>query len=709
MIPIYINNNFLLVPKYFSVFDACEKFNLIIPRFCYHSQLNIAGNCRMCLVEIEKAPKPIASCAFPITKNMRIYSNSPLVKKARENVIEFLLLNHPLDCPICDQGGECDLQDQTVSFGSDRTRFFNFKRGVVDKDLGPIIKTIMNRCIHCTRCIRFISDITGFTVLGTVNRGKTTEISSYVENSLQNELSGNLVDICPVGALTSKPFAFSSRPWELLNITTIDFCDGVGSNIFVDLKENEILRIQPKQNDLINRNWLSNKSRFFFDALKNNRLNSIFLKCSFNYKMVSFFWCDFILIIKKIIKYLFLQNSFSNKILLNNKFYYSAFLNNFSVILNDFISIENMFDLKHFSNCFGIKNFGNIYLKNGCNKNDLNKFYSSLFKIKELSNNYFCLLIGTNPRFESSVFNIQLKKRFSFGIFVVVSCTPFVNCSFPIIFIGISSIFIIKISEGKSNFCKHIFIKKTIIFIGYSIFNRLDSNTFINVVFIIEKIVNKFINKINIYFINNNVNSVGYFFTNLNGINKLFLYKTKIFFLIEPQINKLGEIGCNLFYNKNKVILSQSYFGDNNKNFKFDLIVPVLSIFECTGTFISFNNTIQQSNVVTNINNGHNFFLQKCVLKILKLILYLYYHNFLKVKISIIKNKKKHVVFSKNIIQSFVFYNDKYFSFKNRVTKYPFIIAIYDFYNDSNFSIFSNILNKCSKINRINHNNFINF
>jgi NADH dehydrogenase/NADH:ubiquinone oxidoreductase subunit G len=253
MISIYINNNFIRVPKTVSILEACEIVNLIIPRFCYHSQLNIAGNCRMCLVEIEKSPKPIASCATPVTKNMKIYTNSPLVRKSRESIVEFLLINHPLDCPICDQGGECDLQEQTLAFGGDKTRFYDFKRTVNDKNLGPIVKTVMTRCIHCTRCIRFISDIAGIAVLGTVNRGKETEVGIYVENSIQSELSGNLVDICPVGALTSKPFAFSARPWELYRIDSIDFSDSVASSISVDLKGTEILRIQPKQNDLINR------------------------------------------------------------------------------------------------------------------------------------------------------------------------------------------------------------------------------------------------------------------------------------------------------------------------------------------------------------------------------------------------------------------------------------------------------------------------
>ena len=251
MIPVYVNNNYVLVPQTASVLEACETVGVTVPRFCYHSQLPIAGNCRMCLVEVEKSPKPVASCAMPVTKNMRIFTDTPLVKKAREGVLEFLLLNHPLDCPICDQGGECDLQDQALTFGSDKSRFFEFKRGVSDKNLGPLVKTIMTRCIHCTRCVRFASEIAGVGILGTTNRGKESEIGLYVGELMSSELSGNLVDVCPVGALTSKPYAFSARPWELRSTETLDFSDAVGANVVVELKETEILRVQPKQNDFV--------------------------------------------------------------------------------------------------------------------------------------------------------------------------------------------------------------------------------------------------------------------------------------------------------------------------------------------------------------------------------------------------------------------------------------------------------------------------
>ena len=255
-----------------SVLQACEVLGLEIPRFCFHERLLIAGNCRMCLVEIEKSPKPQASCAIPVMPGMKVFTNTPLVKKAREGVLEFPLLNHPLDCPICDQGGECDLQDQAMIYGSDRSRFMEKKRGVEDKNLGPLIKTIMTRCIHCTRCVRFATEVAGVEVLGTTARGIDTEIGTYVEKMFKSELSGNVIDLCPVGALTSKPYAFTSRPWELRVTESIDTLDSVGSNIRIDARGTEIMRIVPRLNEDINEEWISDKTRFAYDGLKRQRL-----------------------------------------------------------------------------------------------------------------------------------------------------------------------------------------------------------------------------------------------------------------------------------------------------------------------------------------------------------------------------------------------------------------------------------------------------
>jgi NADH-quinone oxidoreductase subunit G len=260
------------VPNGSTALQAAEAAGKEIPRFCYHERLSIAGNCRMCLVEIEKIPKPVASCGQPVADGMVIKTDTELVRKARRGVMEFLLINHPLDCPICDQGGECDLQDEAVSYGRDYSRYQDEKRAVVQPDWGPLVRTKMTRCIHCTRCIRFCSEIAGVPEVGAVQRGENMQVESYVE-ALSSELSGNLVDICPVGALTSKPYAFIARSWELRKTDSIDVLDALGANIRVDARGAEVLRILPRTNDDVNEEWLGDKSRFSVDGLKRRRLD----------------------------------------------------------------------------------------------------------------------------------------------------------------------------------------------------------------------------------------------------------------------------------------------------------------------------------------------------------------------------------------------------------------------------------------------------
>ena len=261
-----------------SVLQACEAAGVEIPRFCYHDRLSVAGNCRMCLVEVEKAPKPIASCSYPAADGMVIKTDTPMVRNGRRGVMEFLLINHPLDCPICDQGGECDLQDQAYSYGSDHSRYMESKRAIKDKYLGPLVKTIMTRCIQCTRCIRFATEIAGVPELGATARGENMEVGTYVEKALTSELSGNLIDICPVGALTSKPYAFVARPWELRKTDSVDVLDAVGAAIRVDTRGAEVLRILPRTNDDVNEEWLADKSRFSFDGLKRRRLDKPWIR-----------------------------------------------------------------------------------------------------------------------------------------------------------------------------------------------------------------------------------------------------------------------------------------------------------------------------------------------------------------------------------------------------------------------------------------------
>ncbi|MCC7250856.1 NADH-quinone oxidoreductase subunit NuoG, partial [Hyphomicrobium sp.] len=269
-----------------TLLQACEQAGAEIPRFCYHERLSIAGNCRMCLVEVQGSPKPVASCAMGVNDLPPNKDNSPkiintqsaVVKKAREGVMEFLLINHPLDCPICDQGGECDLQDQAMAYGFDRGRFRENKRAVKDKELGPLVKTTMTRCIHCTRCIRFATEIAGVEELGATGRGENMEVGTYVEKALTSELSGNIIDLCPVGALTSKPYAFTARSWELRKTESVDVLDAVGSNIRVDTRGPQVMRILPRLNEAVNEEWISDKTRFAYDGLLRQRLDRPYVR-----------------------------------------------------------------------------------------------------------------------------------------------------------------------------------------------------------------------------------------------------------------------------------------------------------------------------------------------------------------------------------------------------------------------------------------------
>ncbi|KAI8885904.1 G subunit of NADH dehydrogenase [Backusella circina FSU 941] len=275
-IEVFIDEKSVMIESGSALIQACEKAGADIPRFCYHDRLSVAGNCRMCLVEVERAPKPIASCAYPVMAGMRVKTNSPMVHKAREGVMEFLLYNHPLDCPICDQGGECDLQDQSMRYGSDRGRFKESmgKRAVEDKNFGPLINTEMTRCIQCTRCVRFANEVAGATELGTSGRGNDMQISTYIDKTIDSEMSGNVIDLCPVGALTSKPYNMKARPWELKKYETIDVSDAVGSNIRLDTRGVEVMRILPRLNEEVNEEWISDKTRFFYDGLKVQRLTT---------------------------------------------------------------------------------------------------------------------------------------------------------------------------------------------------------------------------------------------------------------------------------------------------------------------------------------------------------------------------------------------------------------------------------------------------
>ena len=379
------------VPAGATVLQAAEAAGIEIPRFCYHDRLSIAGNCRMCLVEIEKTPpKPISSCTYPAAEGMIVHTDTPMVRNGRRGVMEFLLINHPLDCPICDQGGECDLQDQAMGYGMDHSRYAENKRAVPDKNLGPLVKTSMNRCIHCTRCIRFISEVAGVPDLGATSRGEHMEVGTYVEKALSSELSANIIDLCPVGALTSKPYAFSARSWELSKTDSIDVLDAVGANIRVDTRGPEVLRILPRLNEDVNEEWLGDKSRFAIDGLKRKRLDKPWLRR--DGKLQPATWQQaFDAIAAK------LHGMAGEKI---------------GAIAGDLCDAESMLALKDLMTALGSPNIDcrqdGAKLTNA--RRDYYTFNTQIAGIEEAD---AILIIGSNPRREAPVLNARIRKAWS--------------------------------------------------------------------------------------------------------------------------------------------------------------------------------------------------------------------------------------------------------------------------------------------------------
>ncbi len=383
-----LNNKKIEFEPGMTVLQVCEQGGVEVPRFCYHERLKIAGNCRMCLVEIEGGPpKPAASCAMPAADGMVVHTNTPMVQKAREGVMEFLLINHPLDCPICDQGGECDLQDQAMAYGTGSSRFAENKRGVKDKDIGPLIKTHMTRCIHCTRCIRFLDDVAGVSEMGATGRGEHMEVGTFIEQGITSELSGNVIDLCPVGALTSKPYAFTARSWELDHTESVDVLDAVGSAIRIDSRGGAVMRILPRLNEAINEEWISDKTRFACDGLKLQRLDRPYVRKNGKLKAVS--WKEALEVVTKQLKKCKPQE--------------------IAAIAGDLADVESMFALQKLMQALKTPH---VDCRQAGEQLDTKKPASWQFNttIEGIEQADFCLLVGTNPRKEASLINARIRK-----------------------------------------------------------------------------------------------------------------------------------------------------------------------------------------------------------------------------------------------------------------------------------------------------------
>ena len=585
--------------------EYCETLGITIPHYCYHKDLSIAGNCRMCLIELKKSPKPIVSCAMnaksSLAANTEIFTNSPLVKKARENVMEFLLLNHPLDCPICDQGGECDLQDQSLFFGITKKRFYSFKRVVTDKNLGPIVKTVMTRCIHCTRCVRFATEIAGVEDLGTFGRGINSEIGTYINKIFQSELSGNVVDICPVGALTSKPYPFVGRSWELKKINTIDPSDGFGLSIQVFLKNNKIIKILPgyNQQNIDNHNqWISDKTRFLFDGMfsSNRNINKFLIQGSDKTRDMS--WND---IFKKLITIVYLFDHLERHILKINPFII-IFDENSSI---EVISILLLLEKKY--SFFQLRRSAKIKISNDF---ESNLQINNVTNPNLLTSSDLCLLIGTNTRYESPYLNLKLKKRFLKGNFQIFSIGSQTSLTFPSISIGSNLKKLKSIVEGNSSICTHFKNSKNLsTVLNTETLHREDSSTVLGLLQALNTIYSK--KNWNIFnLLNTSLNSVG--ISNLSyfkNISKNDLNKTNGLFFINNNIkiseitNKLIELQLLNYFplnTTNKLLIEQNskntFLEVKNKlNISNYLYLPNNIFFEAFGSYINTEGQMKQT------------------------------------------------------------------------------------------------------------------
>ena len=573
---ITIDNKEIEFENGMTVMQACELAGVEIPRFCYHDKLSIAGNCRMCLVEMDKSPKPIASCAMPAAEKMVIRTNTSIVKKARQGVMEFLLINHPLDCPICDQGGECDLQDQSLHYGFDTSRYEENKRAVKSKHMGPLVSTIMTRCIHCTRCVRFATEIGGVDDLGLLGRGENAEITTYLEKTIKSELSGNVIDLCPVGALTSKPYAFQARPWELNKSETIDVFDAMGSSIRVDSLGKKALRVLPLLNEEINEEWLSDKSRFAIDGLSRQRIDTPYLKES--NRLIETDWDS---ALQKIVSEINIRNKEKTM-----------------AISGKFTDVETLYAAKEFLESLGSSyydcRYDNVQFKPGNRESYL--FNSSIQKLDEAD---AMLIVGSNPRWEASVLNTRIRKAYLHNDCKIGLIGKPLDLTYQYTHLSESLCFLNEIFEDKSPFCEILKkAKKPFLIVGNSAINGKDGEDVLDLCAQISKkfkITNDSWNGFNI--LQQDISKVGAldikfynkeFSTNFDKSVKKHLdtYKPVVFLLGSDELNH--SILNNAF------VVYIGHHGDNSAQIA-DIVLPSPAYTEKFSTYVNMEGRVLQS------------------------------------------------------------------------------------------------------------------
>lgn len=568
-----INDREFEVEEGLTIIQACKVAEVEIPHFCFHEKLKIAGNCRMCLVEVEKAPKLVASCAMNVSEGMKIYTNNRKVEDARKGVMEFLLINHPLDCPICDQGGECDLQDQAFKYGKKTSRFDENKRAVPDKNLGPLIKTSMNRCIHCTRCVRFATDVAGVPEIGAVGRGENMEITNYLEKTLTSELSGNMIDLCPVGALTSKPYAFTARPWELTKTESIDVMDAMGSNVRIDARGMEVMRILPNANEAINEEWISDKARFSYDGLKVQRIDSPYVKV--NGKLAKADWATALKMVAKKI---------------------NESEGNIATIAGPLVSCEPMFLLQKLFTALGSDlTSANQYGYSFNTKMRGNYLFNTT--IAGIESADLCLIIGANIRKSAPVLNSRIGKMERSGSMKVASIGKTSDQTYTAEYLGEDLNILSEIEKGNHAFSKTIkSAKKPIIIIGDGVYGRPDGAAILEMLYRISikyGVINQDWNGYNI--LHNHANMVGALdlgFSNGDGmeVSKILentrKQKVKLLYLLNADDVDMSQIDDDCF------VIYQGHHGGPGAQ-RADVILSEAAYTEQDGIYVNLEGRAQ--------------------------------------------------------------------------------------------------------------------
>ncbi|XP_005797691.2 NADH-ubiquinone oxidoreductase 75 kDa subunit, mitochondrial [Xiphophorus maculatus] len=578
LLEVFVDGKPVMVEPGTTVLQACEKAGMQIPRFCYHERLSVAGNCRMCLVEIEKVPKPVAACAMPVMKGWNILTDSDKTRKAREGVMEFLLANHPLDCPICDQGGECDLQDQSMQFGSDRSRFTEGKRAVEDKNIGPLIKTIMTRCIQCTRCVRFASEIAGVEDLGTTGRGNDLQIGTYVEKMFMSELSGNIIDICPVGALTSKPYAFTARPWETRKTESIDVLDAVGSNIVVSTRGGEVMRILPRLHEDINEEWISDKTRFAYDGLKRQRLTQPMVKNKSG-DLVPTSWEDVLTRVAGALQ--------------------SVKGSDIAGVVGGLVDAEALVSLKDLLNRLNSDNLctEEVFPMAGSGT-DLRSKYLLNTSIAGIEEADVLLLVGTNPRYEAPLFNARIRKSWLHNELHIALVGKKVDLSYTYDHLGESAKILKEISSGTHPFSQVLAqAKRPVVVVGSSCLQREDGAAIMAAVSTIARNARVSSGLQGTWKILNVLHRVASQVAALDlgykpGVDSILKNPPKILFLLG------ADAGCITRQDlaKDSLIIYQGHHGDVGAPIA-DIILPGAAYTEKSATYVNTEGRAQQTKV----------------------------------------------------------------------------------------------------------------